>query len=408
LLERAQTFYTRFLQEDPTNEGLLEKQGQAHFRLGHINRMLGDLTQASTDYRSAIGVFEPLVTGSPSVAGHKQQLATAYNWLGETLRQTPGQSAGAEAAYGKALELQQTLVQGASNPEYQQELARTRYNRGILYAVLYQDSDPPDPGLAKKAEDDFTEASRLLEGIAGRQANNKTSTQELGRVYNNLASLLSADDKRQAEARSLYGRAVSVQQGLSTSEPRNREYKYELATFLNNQAEFLRLSGDLVKAHESSSEAIDHFDDLVRQPSRLAIDRADALTVRGHILQDEGLLEEAVRDYQRALVVYEDLDRGGEATRLPIYYERFGGFLASLAAAQQTPSIDTRTLLKEAVSFYSGVGVRAVAAGAPEMGRLALSNLSRVMDQLNEPDRATIATAIANLEKALADGAPAR
>jgi hypothetical protein len=42
------------------------------------------------------------------------------------------------------------------------------------------------------------------------------------------------------------------------------------------------------------------------------------------------------------------------------------------------------------------------------MGRLALGNLSRLLDQFNEPERATIAAAIANLEKALADGASTR
>jgi hypothetical protein len=42
LLERAKPFYAEFIKQQPGNEEFLKEMGAAHFRLGHINRMLDD------------------------------------------------------------------------------------------------------------------------------------------------------------------------------------------------------------------------------------------------------------------------------------------------------------------------------------------------------------------------------
>src|SRR5258706_11031098 len=92
---------------------------------------------------------------------------------------------------------------------HQQDLARTYYNRGILYA----DHEGRDGASAQLAETDFREGIRLLESLA-RGGANPTAAQELGRAYNNLASLLAAGDGRLVEARELYLRAIGIHEGL--------------------------------------------------------------------------------------------------------------------------------------------------------------------------------------------------
>src|SRR6185503_12084597 len=112
-------------------------------------------------------------------------LANSYNWLGETLRLAG--TDGAEAAYNNALGVQTKLAAASpDNPTYQQELARTRYNRGILYA------NGTDAAATAAADMDFREAIRILDGVAQR-TNSAQARQDLARAYNNLAALRALD-----------------------------------------------------------------------------------------------------------------------------------------------------------------------------------------------------------------------
>src|SRR5581483_2638329 len=115
-------------------------------------------------------------------AAYRQQQANAYNWLGLTLSALPDRAAEAERAYGGALTLQEELARAAPDRgDYRQELARTRYNRGILRAM---GADPGTPQLLS-AEEDFREAIRLLEPLAS-SGSERVARLQLARVNNNL------------------------------------------------------------------------------------------------------------------------------------------------------------------------------------------------------------------------------
>jgi tetratricopeptide (TPR) repeat protein len=404
LLERAQRFYAEFITQQPTNEQLIEDLGFAHFRLGHIYRMLDEPVRATEEYRSSIERFADLVKRRPSVPAYKRALANSYNWLAETLRPTAENYAEAERLYGQALDLQRELVQTApAHPAYRQELARTRYNRGILYAT----AESSDPTLSGRAESDFREAIALLEAIAAKRGGGQES-QELARSYNNLAALLSRKDEGVPEAKRLYARAIALHEELVRKEPRNREYKSELAKFSDNYAELLRERGELAPAHDSNDRAINLIDDLVRPAPSLGIELADAHNLRGRILQSEGSAD-APAAYRRSLEIYQQLAGGGQVVRLPAFHLRFGDLLLNLASAQrERPRPEIKQILSDAVAFYTDAGRRAVAAGFVANGREVNENLDRVKDALAEPDRAGIATAQEAMKKALAEGATTR
>src|SRR5262249_27766741 len=131
----------------------------------------------------------------------------------------------ARRAYDSALELQTALYQEApGNPTYQQELARTHYNRGILL------SDSGDLN-----DSDFREAIRILEPLSQSAAATPQVHQELARSFNNLGRLLRRTGKT-AEAQDFYRRAIAIHESLAKSAPENRDFKLELATFYNNLA----------------------------------------------------------------------------------------------------------------------------------------------------------------------------
>jgi tetratricopeptide (TPR) repeat protein len=397
LLERAQRFYAEFIKQQPSNPRLIEEMGYAHFRLGHIYRMLDDTPRAANEYRASIARFADLVSENPSAPAYKRALASSYNWLAETLRPHAASYGEAESLYGKALGLQRELVREFKEPAYQQELARTLYNRGILYAR----TESGNEASFRRAEKDFREAIQLLEPISGNAANHQAG-HELARAYNNLAALVSQTQAGIPEAKGLYMRAIELHRKLAVMDPGNREHKLEMATISNNYAELLRGLSDTQSARDHNDHALALIDDLVRPAASLGIELADAHNVRGRILQSAGAAGWPAA-YRRSLEIYQQIERGGEATTLPAFHQRFGDLLLSLAAAQQAaPKAEVRRVLTDAVAFYGDVGVRAVSARRADDARQVAGNLNRTMEMLAEGDRAGVAAARERVQTALA------
>ena len=238
LLEKAKSFYDDFLKQDARSEALRREMALAHLRLGHIDRWLEKADEAARDYQQAATLFEALGKESDS-AEYRQGRANAYNWLGLTLTPIPDRAADAEKAYGSALALQEDLMRASpARADYQQEAARTRYNRGIL---RFAAANPGTPEF-RADEADFREAIRLLERLAQNGAD-RVASLELARAYNNLATLLALDDMRLPEARKFYESAVALDEALTKADPENRVYKMELAKVLRQPVLLARTAG---------------------------------------------------------------------------------------------------------------------------------------------------------------------
>jgi hypothetical protein len=288
LLGKAETFYARIAQQNANNEGLRFDTVEAHSRLGDINRLLEKPKKAIQEYNQAIAGFESLARDYPGKTEYRQALAYSHNWLGETLRiaseQGPPRSApftrsDAEKQYDEALGLQQQIHdQKPANSIYQQELARTYYNRGIL---RYDNRD------FNNSESDFRQAVRLLEPLAEKNAGaptentNPPPSQELARVYNDLATLLGSEG-RMPEGLQFSERAVAIQEGLRRKEPDNREYKMELARFYEAMADLLADNNhDLAK--QRNQQALVLFDELATPSTSLRTERAWAQKLHDYL-----------------------------------------------------------------------------------------------------------------------------
>ncbi len=281
LLEKAGNFYSGYLAKQEANDPEFQEQAaRLHSKLGDINRLLERPEDAVGQYKEAIGELEKLHQHSPQNAAYRQGLGYAYNWLGETLRswaeETPNAAdkrSDAESAYDNALRLQQELHgEFPQNAQYQQELARTYYNRGILRY---------DDGNGKAAESDFRDAIQLLEPLV----ENKTVSQgddsadppshDAARAYNNLGNLLTGE-KRFSEAQPFLERAVGIQEGLTKTFPNRTEYNFELAQFYYNLAILDYYQDDEAQAGEWSHKAVDLFEELATPAPALEKERAKA------------------------------------------------------------------------------------------------------------------------------------
>jgi tetratricopeptide (TPR) repeat protein len=392
LLMKAQALSDKFIEQKPTNDILIAEAGRAHLRLGHIHRMLNDAAKAIAEYRLSIGTFEELRQRSPSSPDYQRSVANAYNWLGESLRLTPAGYDEAEQLFSKAMDLHgQMLREHPDEVVHQQELARAQNNRGILRY---------DRKAAQLAEADFREAIKRLEEVAPRL--DERASQELGRVYNNLAGLLVEKEEGIAEARTRYDQAITIHSRLVLDKPpdsREAEAVFELVQFSNNYAEVLREGGDYLQARKASDRALELLEGLLRLAPATGVELADAHNLRARILESDGS-PEAWPAYRESLETYVELVSGGLAVRLPKFHLRFGDLLMNLApSARARPVPEANRLYGEALTLYAEVGRRAIASGDKESTREVSDNLERLATTLNESDRARVVVVQETLKK---------
>lgn len=392
LLTKAQRFYAAFGAQDPGSEQARYDLALAHLRLGHISRLLQRPDDAAREYLEAIARLDALAADSPSTAAYRQSLADAHNWLAETYRPQPPRAGDAERAYDRALALQQALVQAEpDNVAYRRQAARSYYNRGILLAGTPEASD--------RAEADFRSAIELLSPQADADA---ASAQELARAVNNLAGMLTLQPARLEEARTLYERAIEIDERLVRQSPDNREYKLELAKFCNNLASLLREMGQPDVAAARSRRAVELIDELARLAPSLAVEQADARTLRGGILRDQDPAA-AERDYAEALALFEEGLGDERVLRLPEFHQRFGDLLLDLAAfpARRPESERVRRLLERGVARYADVARAVAARGSAADAQAAAETVSRLLAALPATERDRLGPVLEQLGRRL-------
>ncbi|MGA7524466.1 MAG: serine/threonine-protein kinase [Acidobacteriaceae bacterium] len=300
LQQRAQIFYEAFLRVAPDSEEARKNMAMAHLRLGDIDRLNLMNEDAANEYKLAIAQYANLSREHPTDPGYWQELGYCHNWIGETLRlplesqQKPDQStvASAQKEYDLAIAIQQNLHENVpENRDYQQDLARSYYNRGLLQ---YDNEADPEP--------DYQRAVGLLKPLVGggRTTPEQTATsleaepepeQELARVDSNIG--LDQGRKGQFEkAVQSIGQATKIADELLQREPANYEYKSEAEKYYNNLAlewgnvyrsEQPRKASDLEQAKRASTRANKLADDLARPSADLEEQRDKIAKIRGWI-----------------------------------------------------------------------------------------------------------------------------
>jgi hypothetical protein len=388
LLEKAKRFYIRIGQQNGSSEELRRDAAYGHIRLGDIARLLENYAEAEKEYRESIALVLDLSAKHPRNLDYQQRLGYAYMWLGEALRLhlEPAASASksdlmdAKKEYDAALEVQQKLCERApDNRDYQQDLARTHYTRGILQY---------DAGDLAAADADFREAIDVLEPLnanfAATQASashtNSDPAQDLARACNDLAILLkkrSTNSSQLLEARKLYERAISIHEELAKGQPENREYKLELARFKDNLARLLLDENQFELAEKYSNQAWDILEDLATPGHSLDMDRVRADITRARILE--------VTDPQAASLArkraLEILNRRSAAGEHPEYHVMYN------------------TLARD----YLDYAQRNLRSGSVTKARVALDQVPSLLPQLLDQDRQYVESQERRLRKELQD-----
>ena len=379
---------------------------QAHFRLGHISRMLEDAGRRRSELPACDRQFERLVDDNPLEPEYRQALANAYNWLGETLRPLPAARGRAEAAY--ATRAGAAAGAGRRAQPEMRRISRSSRARTTTAASCTRRRGVRPTGVPRRPKRDFREAIRLLEPLGRDRARTRRPAQELARAFNNLASLLASDARTAGEAERLYEQRHPDSRAADRRRAGNREYKLELAKFSNNLADLLaRARQTSSRARSSNDHALGLLDDLVRPAPSLGIEQADAHNLRGGSCSRAERLTRSTAYREALRAVRSARAARGRRPSLPDFMSRFvrssrepGGVRRDSARAPDARAVAARTacVLREFGREIAASGYRA------EVAQTSLDNVSRLCRQIGERSTARLIGAVSGPAAAAAEG----
>jgi serine/threonine-protein kinase len=246
LLERARTFYMRFLAQRRTDPAVRREAGRAHVRLGEIAERLGDHLESERAYRAGLALLDDLLGDHPAWDDVLRDLGRGHDGLGTLLRKS-NRFHDSEAELKRALKIRQRLAADhPSDPADQQALADTRYHLAVLVSRLQ----------GRRAEDEaaYREALRIQEALVASTRENPASRRKLARYLDNLGKLL-ASTSRLDEAEAAYREAAAVVEGLVAKGPPGPADRWLLAQCHANLAMALRTAGRLDEADAACLKA---------------------------------------------------------------------------------------------------------------------------------------------------------
>jgi tetratricopeptide (TPR) repeat protein len=205
-----------------------------------------------------------LVKNHPALPEYQNDLARTHNNLGLLLRAL-GKKEEAAMEYEQARTLQQKLIDNHPDlPEYQQDLARTQANLGNLLS---------DQGKREEAAKEYEQARTLQQTLVKDYPNVPEYQNDLVRTLVNLSHLLLKGGKP-AEALPVLDQAVSLLQAARWPDPHDATYRHFLRNAHLGRALTLGQLGQNRQADPEWEKALQLSPEVER--TRLRFDRADS------------------------------------------------------------------------------------------------------------------------------------
>jgi len=398
LLIKALDFYGRFLKEKSDDPAIRRETGRAQLRVADIHEMLGEHEQAEKALRSAQTVFTDLANLYPKVVEYRRERATAFNNLGELLRDT-GRAVLAEAAFREALGARRYLADVfPQKPEYQQELAQSFNNLGLALETLgrvrdaesaFHDSEklqavlhagyPNVPDYAKElarshnnrakafavlgkttdAAGHLGEAQKLFEELVAKYPDLPGYRQELAVTHKQLGDLLR--DTRPKDAEAAFRLALKLRQALVAAFPTVPDYRQEEAASHANLAVLLQATGRQQEADKEYAEALAIRERVAKDFPHVPDYRRKLATTynnRGNFLLTSSRLREAEDAYDHALKFFAKL--AADHPDVPDFQQELAGIHVSLGSlfASAGQGREAETSFRQALKLQQALADR--------------------------------------------------
>ncbi len=291
-LEKALLYFQEFAGEKDADPSIRIEAAWAFYRMGEIERRLGNTEAGERGYRGAIESLEALGKGNPPGPDVLEPLAGCYAGLGELLDET-GRAEESTKVQAHSIELRRMLIDCIPETAANFSILATRYEE--LGTSLGRN------GRNKEAEVAFKKAAAL--GNATSAPNTLTQA----RSISNLATTLQKQGNLR-EAERLYREAVLQYERLAREEPRVPLYREQLANSLLNLGQ--ALSRDSKEIEPIFRRAAGAYEGLVTEAPDVPQHRshlATALLNLANLCFGAGRLREAEVAARQAQVLFEAL-----------------------------------------------------------------------------------------------------
>jgi serine/threonine-protein kinase len=271
--------------------------------------------------QEASGFYEQFVQQQSDAPGLRLELGWAYARLG-IIQCGTGESAAAEALYGKAIAVFEALARdGVDLPQCQDALASTNNQLGILQFTLRR---------LDRAQTAFEQALAIEEQLARDHPDTALYRSNLADTHNSLANL-HAGARQPDMAETHYQQALALYEQLVQENPKIQKYQLRLASINNN----LGLFYDKIPRPDKALVAHERARAIATQLDRAYPDTPEYQALLGECYVGLGNLyadtapAKAAAAYRKAIPIQEKLARKHPdvldyAARLGLSYYNMG------------------------------------------------------------------------------------
>jgi serine/threonine protein kinase/Flp pilus assembly protein TadD len=260
--ERGQTSREQLVAESPTDYACRSALAEGHRRLALVRGNLGDRSEELSHHEQALELALRLTADFPHVQQACQMVARSHTDLG-MFQAVNGAWAAAEDQHRQAMTLRAQLA--ADFPTeigYREDLANSHWNLGNVLA---------ETGRSAEAETQFHKALEIQARLAADHPTVPQYRQEEALSACNLAILLARQNPNAAQP--YYQRALDLRSRLAADFPAIPQYRSELAEVHDKL-------GILLSGMQKQADAVQHFQRALELCSKLAADFPNELRYR--------------------------------------------------------------------------------------------------------------------------------
>jgi eukaryotic-like serine/threonine-protein kinase len=310
--------------------------GRTYRGLGDILEQKGDVAGCVKDYRQSLVLFQQFAASNGSEFAVQDELARAYETLGDGLARTANGSTERLENYGKALAIREQLLN--------QQPGDRKLRRSVAHSLLKAAvTDPKKPEAVEQAQ----RGTRMLEALAAENRDDARAQREVGFAYYELGEIFVAAANYPAALESRR-KAFAIREEIAREDPKNAQAAFDLAVAHADLAEVLAFTDAAPDALHHAQESLTILEQLsIADPGNVVYRRNIALCyekfaqAHRHLGKNTNRLIperrqdwKAARDnYQKAAAIFSQLRAAG--TLMPSDTKMPEEFAAKLAESDE-------------------------------------------------------------------------
>ncbi|HEX8266306.1 MAG TPA: protein kinase [Pyrinomonadaceae bacterium] len=242
--QKAASIYEQLPENQLTTEAEIG-YGRIYRALGDIAEVKGNTAECINHYRRSLEIFAWLADKNPQNFAAQDELARAYETLGDGLSRTPDAAAERLDSYRKTLAIRQSLTA--------QNTSDRKTRRGV--AIAFTKIGEASGDNYAEAENNLRKAIEILEDLSRNDPTNARARREIGYAYFQLGIVLTNVRNFPAalEARQ---KAFAIRREFAANDSQNKQAQFDLATAYADLSEAFTNTGDTNQGLENAREAL--------------------------------------------------------------------------------------------------------------------------------------------------------